>query len=54
MSSLLNDLRRLDPGSYQGYDRMILKYALSLLEIIANDRQTRMTWEEFEQLPESW
>jgi hypothetical protein len=51
MSSLLHDLRKLDPESYQGYDRTILKYALSLLEIIANDRQTRMTFEEFEQLP---
>jgi hypothetical protein len=51
MSSLLHDLRKLDLESYQGYDRTILKYALSLLEIIANDRQTRMTWEEFEQIP---
>jgi hypothetical protein len=51
MSDLLHDLRKLDPESYQGYDRTILKYALSLLEIIAKDRQTRMTLEECEQLP---
>jgi hypothetical protein len=51
MSSLLEDLRKLDLESYQGYDRTILKYALSLLEIIAKDRQARMTVEEFAQLP---
>jgi hypothetical protein len=51
MSNLLDDLRKLDLESYQGYDRGILKYALSLLEIIANDRRTRMTPEEFWQIP---
>ena len=52
MGDLLHDLRKLDAESYQGYERAILKYALSLAEIIANDRQTRMTFEEFEQLPD--
>ena len=51
MSSLLHDLRKLDLESYQGYDHGILVYALSLLEIIANDRRTRMTPEEFWQIP---
>lgn len=51
MGNLLHDLRQLDPDSYEGYDRVILKYALSLAEIVANDRRTRMTREEALQLP---
>jgi hypothetical protein len=53
MADLLHDLRKLDPDSYEAYECVILKYALSLAEIVANDRRTRMTFEEFEQLPDT-
>lgn len=53
MSDLLHDLRKLNPESYEGFQRSVLKYALSLAEIIADDRQARMTFEEFEQLPDT-
>jgi len=52
MADLLHDLRKLDPNSYEGYGRVILKYALSLAEIVANDRRTRMTIEGSLQVPE--
>ena len=52
-SDLVHDLRKLDPESYEGFQRSVLKYALSLAEILADDRQTRMTFEEFEQLPDT-
>ena len=33
MSDLLHDLRKLDAESYPGYERAILKFALSLYSV---------------------
>jgi hypothetical protein len=51
--SLLGDLRSISTEGYSEYEPIILNYALQLAEIVAGlERQTRMTLEQFEKLPD--
>ena len=52
--SLLNDLRSISADGYSEYERILLNYAVQLAEMVAGgERQTRMSIEEWEKLPDA-